>query len=66
MWMRTTAIVEARLRRTTTSYRTEDSLAEGQWPLIEEKGVFTRATATVFLLDVVDGNSLHGPVRELH
>jgi hypothetical protein len=52
MWMKMTAIAEARLRRTATSYCTEDSLAEGQCPLREE-GVFTLATATVFLLDII-------------
>jgi hypothetical protein len=66
IWMRMTAIAEARLRRTATSYCIVDSLAKVQWPLIEEEGVFTRAAATVFLLDIMDSDILHGPVRELH
>jgi len=40
-----TEIAEARLRRTATSYCNMDSLAEGQWPLIGEEGVFTRVEA---------------------
>lgn len=64
--MRMTEIAEARLRRIATAYCNIDSLAKGQWPLIGEEGVFTRAAGTVFLLDIIDSNSLHGPVRELH
>lgn len=66
MWMRMMAIDEARCRRAATSYCIVDSLAKGQCPPIGEEGVFTRATATVFLLDIIDNNSLHEPVRELH
>jgi hypothetical protein len=43
--MRMIAIAKAHLRRATTSYCIVDLLAEGQWPPIEEEGVFTRVEA---------------------
>lgn len=61
MCMRT----EARLRRTATSYGIVDSLAK-VWQPIGDEGVFTWATATLFLLDDIHGNSPHESVRELH
>jgi hypothetical protein len=45
MWMRMTVIAKACLRHIATSYYIVDSLAKGQWPLITEKGVFTRVEA---------------------
>ena len=45
MWMRMMVIAEACLRRTATSYCIVDPLAKVQWPLIAEKGVFTRVEA---------------------
>jgi hypothetical protein len=38
-------IAKGCLRRIATSYCIVDSLAKGQWPLITEKGVFTRVEA---------------------
>jgi hypothetical protein len=46
IWMRMKEITEAHSRRTATSYRTIDLLAEGQWPPIEEK-VCTRVEAQI-------------------
>jgi hypothetical protein len=34
--------------------------------LIEEEGVFNRATVTGSQLHIIGSDSLHGPVRELH
>jgi hypothetical protein len=45
MWMRMIVIAKVCLRRIATSYCIVDSLAKGQWPLITEKGVFTRVEA---------------------
>jgi hypothetical protein len=33
---------------------------------LEKKEFSPGPTATVFLLDIIDSNSPHGPVRELH
>jgi hypothetical protein len=61
-----TAIAEAFLGRTATSYCTVGPLVEGQWPPIEEEGVFTWAIPAIFLPDIIHSNSPHGPIRELH
>jgi hypothetical protein len=45
MWMRMMVIAKACLKRTATPYCIVDSLAKGRWPLITEKGVFTRVEA---------------------
>jgi hypothetical protein len=64
--MRTMVTAEARLRRIATSYCIVDSLAKRQCLLIGDEWVFTGDTATVLPLDIMDINSLHGPVRGLH
>jgi hypothetical protein len=60
------AIAGAVLRRTVTSYCIVGSLAEGERPYVGEEGVFTQATTTVFVLDIIHSDSPYGCVRKLH